>query len=77
MIRLKSEMKQTENKMKRMCRQCNKRPAIFLQRHGIGNRLAVHSDNDHDLCMQCTRSLKSSMHTHALDAKLVENTKRI
>lgn len=54
--------------MKRICRQCHERPAIFMRRDKRG-RLYVNSDDDHDLCMQCARSATSALHARGLRVK--------
>lgn len=39
---------------KRMCRECEKRPAKFIYKG------YVKADADHDLCMQCYRKLRDA-----------------
>lgn len=46
---------------RRICRACKKHPAVFRVRGG-----RVQSDNDHDLCQQCTRAEKNRQHAKRL-----------
>src|SRR5271157_1503541 len=41
------------DKMRRMCRECKKRPALFYDKRWK----AVRADNDHDLCWRCYRAV--------------------
>lgn len=46
---------------RRMCHRCKKHPAIFRVRGG-----RVQSDNQHDLCPQCTRAEKNRQRVKSL-----------
>lgn len=47
--------------MKRLCRLCQRRPALYLSRIGGRATRYVRADDDHDLCFQCVRDLKNSL----------------
>ncbi len=61
-------------KDRKLCRGCWERPALFIirvrkRRSGttrLGRRFIIKIDRDHDLCIQCHRSLGNSFYTRQL-----------
>ena len=53
----------------RLCRICQKRPALFIRRIRWTKQLVVRRDKDHDLCGQCHRSLSARFRQKGREAR--------
>ena len=58
--------------MSNLCRNCQKRPALFIRRQKRYHKpsvLIIRADDDHDLCMRCFKSERDRQMARELAAR--------